>query len=99
MQCSIFALGQSEHCQLIAWIDRNSLFGHTRLSLLAPGLTHFPPRSGTTQVSRALALLLMYHHSSDLGLEIILGSPDATPVPLTPGGGGRDILIVRAMGE
>jgi len=79
--------------------DRAFLFGNARHPLLAPGCSPFPSRSGTTQVSRGLGLVHNNCAVVCLEFDTTPVSSGASPVTLTPGGGGGNLFIVRPTGK
>ena len=50
-------------------------------------------------MSRGLPLVDINYSIIYLGFDTTLVSPDASPVTLTPGGGGINLLIVRPTGK
>jgi len=94
--------GARRACQLIRGLMgliATSFLG-TRGTRCSPRVAPpFPSRLGTTQVSRGLALVGTNYLIIYLGFDTTLVSSGASPVTLTPGGGGINLLIVRATGK
>jgi len=100
--CLIFVRVPGEHCQLTAridGIDRDFLFGTRAVPGLAPGCSPFPSRLGATQVSRGLALRYTNYYNVYLGFDTAFVLSGASPVTLTPRGGGRNPPAAGALGK
>jgi len=67
-----------------------SFLGTRAVPGLAPGCGPFPSRLGAAQVSWALALSCTYYYNIYLGFDTTFVSSGASPVTLTPRGGGRN---------
>ena len=97
-QCSIFALGESEHAARIDGIDCAFLFGNARQPSSHRGCTPFPSRLGPTQVSQGLALVGTNCSNMHLRFDTVLVSSGPSWATLTPGGGGRGgIPLLRVL--
>ena len=94
-----FRLSEKRAHPQIDGIDRDFLFGNARRPSSHPGYSAFPSRQGFTQVSGGLTLWYTNYHIAHLGLESLFGSSGASPVTLTPGGGGKNPLIVSPIRE
>jgi len=66
----------------------------------SPRAHPFASRLGDTQVRQGLALVIILStNMMYLGYDITPVSPGASPVTLTPGGGGGNLIIVRPAGK
>jgi len=84
-------------CELMGLIATSFL--GTRDTWCSPRAHPFASRLGVVQVSQGLALLNIYYTNMYLGSDTTLVSPGASPVTLTPGGGGGNFSIVRPTGK
>jgi len=76
-----------------------SFLGTRRQNSRPHGGTPLLSRSGTIQVSRFLALRCTNYYNVYLEFETTLGSPGASPVTLTPRGGGINPPTAGALGK
>jgi len=93
-------LGRKRASSSPAWIDgidRAFLFGNARHPVLALGCTPSTTRSGATQVSWDLPQVGTNYSTIYLGSDTKMVSPGASPVTLTPGGGGVEICLLHAL--